>query len=121
MPRGKRNPPPNENTTLERAGAAVELIEQSGATLTYETEDQQGVVWRRYEEPNGDAFVLFATPFGWEIFVPVVARPTLDRVREAIGVGRGAPFPKLAAAPALRATNSDDDAPGDPKGAHGST
>lgn len=34
------------------------------------TEDKYGILWERWLLPNGKSAVLWATPHGWDVFLP---------------------------------------------------
>lgn len=48
------------------------------------TEDRYGILWERWLLPNGKSAVLWATPHGWDIFLPANDGNSTDEAIKAV-------------------------------------
>lgn len=48
------------------------------------TEDRYGILWERWLLPNGKSAVLWATPHGWDVFLPATNDNSTSASIEAV-------------------------------------
>lgn len=67
-----------------RCKAGRNALAEAGARSMETTEDKCGIVWERWLLPNCTSVVLYATPFGWNVFSPLTDDNSTDATVAAI-------------------------------------
>jgi hypothetical protein len=57
---------------------------EMGARCMEVTEDRYGILWERWLLPSGASAVLWATPHGWDVFLPANGTNSTEATIEAV-------------------------------------